>query len=111
RVRRRLVTNPCRRHDGVRFLGRPHEMVARPRAHAGPKSRSMTSVRSHRWIEHLRAPALRAYGGLRVRDQGATPTADVLGPLGTLEVRLARPPPRPRRGPRRRLHACVPETA
>jgi len=50
----------------------------------------MTSVRSHRWIEHLRAPALRAYGGLRVRDQGATRTADVLGRLGTLEVRLAR---------------------
>jgi putative hemolysin len=59
----------------------------------------MTPARARRWIEQLRAPlagmpriapALRAYGGLRVRDHGAAPTADVLGRLGTLEVRLAR---------------------
>ena len=52
-----------------------------------------------RWIDHLRAPlagvpaivpALRAYGGLRVRDSDSVLTADVLGRLGTLEVRLAR---------------------
>ena len=58
----------------------------------------MIPTRSRRWIEQLRAPlagvpriapALRAYGGLRVRDRGAPRTADVLGRLGTLEVRLA----------------------
>ena len=52
-----------------------------------------------RLIAHLRAPlasvpmlgpTLRAYGGLRVPDRSAPPTADVLGRLGTLEVRLAR---------------------
>jgi L-ornithine Nalpha-acyltransferase len=57
------------------------------------------TARSRRWIEHLRAPlagvpgivpVLRAYGGLRMRDRGAPPTADVLGRLGALEVRLAR---------------------
>ena len=59
----------------------------------------MTPARSRQWIERLRAPlagvpriapGLRAYGGLRVRDRGATRMADVLGRLGTLEVRLAR---------------------
>jgi putative hemolysin len=58
----------------------------------------MIPTRSRRWIEQLRAPlagvpriapALRAYGGLRVRDRGAPRTTDVLGRLGTLEVRLA----------------------
>lgn len=56
-------------------------------------------ARSRRWIERLRAPlahmpaivpALHAFGGLRLRDRGAPPTADVLGRLGALEVRLAR---------------------
>ena len=59
----------------------------------------MTPARARRWIEQLRAPlavvpriapTLRAYGGLRVRDRGAQPATDVLGRLGTLEVRLAR---------------------
>ena len=59
----------------------------------------MTPTRSRRWIEQLRAPlarvpriapVLRAYGGLRVREHGATRTVEVLGRLGTLEVRLAR---------------------
>ena len=54
---------------------------------------------TQRWIDHLRAPlagvpsivpALRAYGGLRVPDRGAARTADTLGRLGSLEVRLAR---------------------
>jgi L-ornithine Nalpha-acyltransferase len=54
---------------------------------------------TRRWIDHLRAPlagvpsivpALRAYSGVRVRDRSATRTADTLGRLGTLEVRLAR---------------------
>jgi len=54
---------------------------------------------SRRWTRHLRAPlagmptivpALCAYGGLRLRDRGAAPHADVLGRIGTLEVRLAR---------------------
>jgi putative hemolysin len=54
---------------------------------------------TQRWIDHLRAPlagmpsivpALRAYGGLRVPDRGAVRTADTLGRLGSLEVRLAR---------------------
>ncbi|HEX4554820.1 MAG TPA: GNAT family N-acyltransferase [Xanthobacteraceae bacterium] len=35
-------------------------------------------------------PALRAYGGLRVPDRGTLRTADTLGRLGSLEVRLAR---------------------
>jgi putative hemolysin len=52
-----------------------------------------------RFIAHLRAPlagvpnigpTLRAYSGLRVPDRGAARTADILGRLGTLEVRLAR---------------------
>ena len=52
-----------------------------------------------RWLEHLRAPlagvpgivpALRAYSGVRARDRGTVRTADVLGRIGTLEVRLAR---------------------
>jgi L-ornithine Nalpha-acyltransferase len=52
-----------------------------------------------RLFDHLRAPlagmpaivpALRAYGGLRVPDRGTVRTADVLGRLGSLEVRLAR---------------------
>jgi putative hemolysin len=56
-----------------------------------------------RFFDHLRAPlagmpaivpaiipALRAYGGLRVPDRGAARTADSLGRLGSLEVRLAR---------------------
>ncbi len=54
---------------------------------------------TRRWIDQLRAPlagvpslvpALRAYGGLRVPDQSEVRTADTLGRLGTLEVRLAR---------------------
>src|SRR4051812_3835162 len=54
---------------------------------------------THRWIDHLRAPlaampsivpALRAYGGLRVPDRSPVRTADTLGRLGSLEVRLAR---------------------
>jgi putative hemolysin len=57
------------------------------------------NARSRRWTRHLRAPlagmpaivpALCAYGGLRLRDGGAAFHADVLGRLGTLEVRLAR---------------------
>jgi L-ornithine Nalpha-acyltransferase len=52
-----------------------------------------------RFMQHLRAPLagvpalgprLRAYSGLRVPDQGAVRTTDILGRLGTLEVRLAR---------------------
>jgi putative hemolysin len=51
-----------------------------------------------RLIDHLRTPlmgmpflpALRAYGGLRVRGAGSAPMADTLGRLGSLEVRLAR---------------------
>jgi putative hemolysin len=43
------------------------------------------TARSRRWIERLRA-----YGGLRRRDRAAPCAADVLGRLGTLEVRLAR---------------------
>ena len=52
-----------------------------------------------RFIDHLRAPlagvprlgpTLRAYSGLRVRDRNAALTADILGRLGSLEVRLAR---------------------
>jgi len=54
---------------------------------------------THRWIDHLRAPlagmpsigpALRAYSGLRVPDRSPVRTADTLGRLGSLEVRLAR---------------------
>jgi putative hemolysin len=52
-------------------------------------------ARSRRWTRHLRAPlaavpALCAFGGLRLRDRGAAPAGDVLGRLGSLEVRLAR---------------------
>jgi putative hemolysin len=51
-------------------------------------------ARSRRWTKRLRVPAivptLCAYGGLRLRDRGAPFHADVLGRLGTLEVRLAR---------------------
>ena len=52
-----------------------------------------------RFIDHLRAPlagvpslgpTLRAYSGLRVRDRSAALTTDILGRLGSLEVRLAR---------------------
>lgn len=52
-----------------------------------------------RFMQHLRAPLagvpalgprLRAYSGLRVPDQSAVRTTDILGRLGTLEVRLAR---------------------
>ena len=54
---------------------------------------------THRWIDHLRTPlagmpsivpALRAYSGLRVPDRSPVRTADTLGRLGSLEVRLAR---------------------
>ena len=51
----------------------------------------MSPARSRRWIEQLRAPlspALRAYGGLRVRDCGTPRTADVLGRLGDEDVRV-----------------------
>jgi putative hemolysin len=73
----------------------------------------MTPTRSRRWIEQLRAPlagvpriapALRAYGGLRVRDPGAPRTADVLGRLGSLEVRLARTAADVRRAQRLRFN-------
>ena len=56
-------------------------------------------ARSRRWTQRLRAPlaavpgivpTLCAYGGLRLRDRSAPFKADVLGRLGTLEVRLAR---------------------
>jgi putative hemolysin len=52
-----------------------------------------------RFIHHLRSPlaavpsigpTLRAYSGLRVRDCGTAATTDILGRLGSLEVRLAR---------------------
>lgn len=78
----------------------------------------MTPARSRRWIEQLRAPlaavpriapALRAYGGLRVRDHGAPPTADVLGRLGTLEVRLARTAADVRRAQRLRFNVFYKE--
>jgi len=50
-------------------------------------------------MDHLRAPlagvpaigpTLRAYSGLRVRDESTVRTADILGRIGSLEVRLAR---------------------
>src|SRR5882672_11578682 len=57
----------------------------------------------HRLMNHLRAPlagvpaimpaivpVLRAYSGIRVPDRSVMRTADVLGRLGALEVRLAR---------------------
>jgi len=56
-------------------------------------------ARSRRWTTLLRAPragmpaivpTLCAYGGLRLRGRSAPLQADVLGRLGTLEVRLAR---------------------
>jgi hypothetical protein len=76
----------------------PGDAAARTRT-PDLKAEPTSATRSRRWIEHLRAPlarvpriapVLRAYGGLRVRDHGATRTAEVLGRLGTLEVRLAR---------------------
>jgi putative hemolysin len=54
---------------------------------------------SRRWTQRLRAPlmgmpaivpTLCAFGGLRLRGRGGPRGADVLGRLGTLEVRLAR---------------------
>jgi len=80
----------------------------------------MSPARSRRWIEQLRAPlspALRAYGGLRVRDCGTPRTADALGRLGTLEVRLARSAADVRRAQRLRFDvfyremSAVPRTA
>ncbi len=60
--------------------------------------RSRTTL-PRRLMEHLRAPlagvpaivpALRAYSGLRFSDRNVAPISDILGRLGTLEVRLAR---------------------
>src|SRR5579871_5399916 len=69
-----------------------------------------------RWIDHLRAPlagvrivpALRACGGLRVRDRDVPPI-DVLGRLGTLEVRLARTAADVRRAQRLRFRVFYKE--
>jgi putative hemolysin len=78
----------------------------------------MIPARSRRWIEQLRAPlagvpriapVLRAYGGLRVRDRGAARTADVLGRLGSLEVRLARTAADVRRAQRLRFNVFYKE--
>ncbi len=71
-----------------------------------------------RFIDQLRAPlagvpsigpTLRAYGGLRVRDRSAVATADVLGRLGSLEVRLARSAADVRRAQRLRFEVFYTE--
>jgi L-ornithine Nalpha-acyltransferase len=78
----------------------------------------MTPARSRRWIEQLRAPlsgvpriapVLRAYGGLRVPDRAAARTAEVLGRLGSLEVRLARSAADVRRAQRLRFNVFFKE--
>jgi putative hemolysin len=72
----------------------------------------MIPARSRRWIEQLRAPlapALRAFGGVRVRDRDAPRAADVLGRLGTLEVRLARSAADVRRAQRLRFNVFYKE--
>ncbi len=79
-----------------------------------------------RWIDRLRlpptgvrriVPALRAFGGLRAHDRGAARIPDVLGRLGTLEVRLARTAADVRRAQRLRFQvfcremSAVPDAA
>jgi putative hemolysin len=84
------------------------------------RSRARTTP-PRRWIEQLRAPlagvpaimpsivpALRAYGGIRVADQSII-TAEVLGRLGTLEVRLARTAADVRRAQRLRFNVFYEE--
>jgi L-ornithine Nalpha-acyltransferase len=70
-----------------------------PLGDADPMPTRALAALSRRWIDQLRAPlagvpgivpALRAYSGLRVPDRSVVRTADVLGRLGSLEVRLAR---------------------
>ncbi len=81
---------------------------------------------ARRWTKRLRVPlagvpaivpALCAYGGLRLPDRGMPLSADVLGRLGTLEVRLARTAADVRRAQRLRFDvfyremSAVPATA
>jgi putative hemolysin len=109
----------CRRH-GV-FAARPQEAFVE-------KARRMTQpiARARRWTQRLRAPlaglpaivpTLCAYGGLQLHGRGLPRGADVLGRLGTLEVRLARTAADVRRAQRLRFEvfyremSAVPDAA